>query len=214
MVNHIYYPVKVHLPGCKCKHYNDKTTNSKQVLVSPYIKSDFKKKYFIYDSMDEFNLDKGLFINNCLCTHSDGIYNGGVIIITDEFKKLNVSNNDELENLEFVKFDDIKYNIDNSNLINNFCKMFPTLSDWTTLIGNTISQSNVVNYTFPKGKISTYDSTSEECCYREFEEETNCQLSSDIISEEKQLQLRVEKKLKYIPLDIIIDNFLMKIIMI
>ena len=214
MVKHVYYPVKVHLPNCKCKHYNDKITRKGQVLVSPYIKADFKNRYYLYDSIEEFNMDKGMFINNCLCTHCDGIYNGGVIIITDEINKLDVSNNDELENLDFVKFKDIKYNNDNSNLINNFCKMFPTLSNWTTLIGNTINQSDIINYTFPKGKISTYDETSEECCYREFEEETNYQLPPDIISEEKQLQLRKQKNLKYIPLDIIIDNFLLKIIMI
>ena len=215
MVKQILYPVKVHGPGCTCGHYSDKTTNPNQILVSPYIQAYFKNRYFIYDTYQDYLLDKDMFVNNCLCTHTPGVYNGGVIIITDNINiNMPISSNDELENLQIVKLDEIKYNTDNSRLINNFCKMFPTLLSWHTLIGNTISDDSNINYTFPKGKVSICDNSAEDCCYREFAEETNYELLPDITNEYQQKLKRREKKLKHIPLDVIIDNFLMKIIVI
>lgn len=214
MVKQVTYPVKIHLPKCKCKHYNDKVTDNTQILVSPYIKEDFRNKYYIYNSMKDFELDKAMFIDNCMCTHSDGIYNGGVIIIAKDDTKLNTSDNNELEDLRFVKLSNIKDSPDNSKLINQFCKMIPSLLQWNTLIGNTISYNDDINYTFPKGKISLCDNTSEDCCYREFTEETNFTLEKNITDENYQLEKRRERHLRFIPLDIIIDNFLMKIIMI
>jgi hypothetical protein len=216
MVKHIKYPVKIHYPGCKCNHYNDKTTKNTQILVSPFIKADFKHKYFIYDSIMEFDKDKDRFINNCLCTHCDGIYNGGVVIITqdDNNNVLNIENSDELENVRFEKLDTVKDSPDNSHLINNFCKLFPSLLSYYSIIGNTIKNNDQINYTFPKGKISICDKIIDDCCYREFTEETKCDLQSDIINQDHQLLMRKNMNLKYIPLDIIIDNFLMKIIII
>ena len=198
MVKNIKYPVKIHYPGCKCNHYNDKTTNNTQILVSPYVKADFKHKYFIYDSIKEFNKDKDRFFNNCLCTHSTGIYNGGVVILSQQCTNdvIEIENSDELENVRYETLDSIKSSPDNSHLINNFCKLFPSLLEWYTIVGNTVKNNDTINYTFPKGKISICDNTVEDCCYREFEEETKCELSKDVIDDNHQLLQRQKYNLK------------------
>ena len=206
------YPVKIHLPGCKCKHYKDKIRDNNYILVSPYIKSDFKKKYFVYTCPSTFYLDKHLFIDNCLCTYCDGIYNGGVVIITKNRMSLKIDDTVELSNVRFEKLSDVAYKPDNSHLINNFHKHFPSLSNYYTIVGNT--NNDTENYTFPKGKISLCDKSVEECCYREFTEETGCHLKTSIVNKEYQDKMREHYKISYIPYDVIIDNFLLKIIVI
>jgi hypothetical protein len=215
MVKSIKYPVKIHYPGCTCNHYKDKTSNPNQMLVSPYMKADFRNKFYIYNCESDFVKDKELFIDNCICTHSNGIYNGGVVVITANVpSNFKITNSDELVNVRFELLEDVKNSPDNSHLINTFCKLFSTLLNFYSVIGNTISTKQIINYTFPKGKISICDKSSEDCCYREFTEETNYILDKTIINEQYQLKMRQKYKIKHIPFDVIIDNFLLKIIVI
>lgn len=216
MISNVQYPVKIHLPGCKCNHYRKKSRHKTQILVSPYKKEDFKKRYYIYDSIETFNLDKHNFVDNCVCTFSDGIYNGGVVILSNTpYTKLSFNDTNELINLHFIKLKEV-YNIeDSSGLINNFFKIFPSLYNMYILIGETIQYDETIptNYTLPKGKV-IMDETSEECCYREFTEETDCVISDKLKSDKYQLAIRKEKKLLSIPFDIIINRFLLKIIIV
>lgn len=211
--NIVNFPVKIHFPGCKCKYYNSKIKNGDEILISPYNKCYFKERYYRYKTFEDFVNDKRMFPNNCLCTYKDGIYNGGVVIITNTPNILPISNSDELYSVRFELFANIKHEQDNSHLINNFCKLFSCLDDYYTIIGNTIG-SEINNCTFPKGKISLEDANNEECCYREFAEETGCILPDCLISSETQMNKRKIYDLEFIPLDIVIDNFLLKIIII
>lgn len=213
MVKLIKYPVKIHFPGCKCKHYHDKIPDNNQILVSPYIKCHFNNKYFKYDSYESFLKDHSMFVDNCLCTYQDGIYNGGVVVVTKINDILAINNSTELSDVKFELFDIIKDKTDNSNLINNFCKLFPELSNFYTIVGKT-TKTEVENYTFPKGKISLCDQNIECCCYREFHEETGCILPQIVTNTTTQTRKREMYDLKYIPMDVIIDNFLLKIIVI
>lgn len=207
IITKVDYSVKIHLFGCKCKYYRSKIKDNKRILVSPYKKEDFNKLYFIYDSYKSLFDDLNIFSDHCLCTYHDGIYNGGVVIISENKDTLQIENSDELMGVSYKKFDDIKDKNDNSHLINHFCEYFPSLKNYYTVIGIT---NGTENFTFPKGKISITDNSIDECCYREFYEETKCVLTDEIIKNQR--NKRKEMNLEYIPLDVIIDNFLLKII--
>lgn len=215
MVNNniVNFPVKIHFPNCKCKYYNDKIKNHDEILVSAYNKCYFRQRYYRYKTSKDFAKDKHMFPDNCLCTYQDGIYNGGVIIVTKTPKILNISNSDELYSVRFDLFSNIKYEQDNSRLINNFCKSFPSLDNYYTIVGNTCG-NEINNCTFPKGKISLIDADVEACCYREFTEETNCILPQELKNKETQINKRELNGLQYLPLDFVIDNFVLKIILI
>lgn len=208
----VNFPVKIHFPGCKCKHYSDKIKFEGEILVSAYNKCNFKQRYYKYSSMDAFIKDSYMFPDNCLCTYHDNIYNGGVVIITKTPNILAIKNSDELNSVRYELFKNIKYEPDNSRLINNFCKLFTNFEDYYTIIGETVG--DVKNFTFPKGKISLCDKNVEECCYREFKEETNCILPEFLTKVETQNIKRSLYGLQYVPLDIIIDNFVLKIVII
>jgi hypothetical protein len=219
MATEISYPVKIHLPDCKCNHYRGKVRDRKKnILVSPHVKRDFNQKYYIYDSYEEFEKDIELFTNNCICTYSNGIYNGGIVLLSkNKTPNLNFSESKELINLQFAKLRDIQNIQDNSNLINKFCQLFPSFLSLYTLIGETIKfvdeENHNVNHTFPKGKISAGESVNE-CCHREFYEETNCNLDKKIISADYQINIRKSMNLDVLPLNIIINNFYLIIILI
>jgi len=218
MAKQICHPMKIHFPGCKCKHYRDKISNPNHILVSPYIKRNFNEKYYVYDSIISFNKDKHIFVNNCLCTHSDGVYNGGIVLLSlSQTNNIQFSESNELTNLQFTKLEHIQHVEDNSNLINEFCKLFPSFLYLYTLIGETITfyneEESKVNHTFPKGKISIGESVVE-CCYREFFEETNCTLDKNIINPEYQLNIRKSLNIDVLPLNIIINNFFLILIVI
>lgn len=211
--NIINIPMKIHFPNCKCKYYNNKIKNKDEILVSAYNKCHFQQRYYRYKTLEDFDRDKYMFPDNCLCTFQDGIYNGGVIIVTKTPEILNISNSNELYSVRFDLFSNIKHEQDNSHLINIFCKSFPSLDNYYTIVGNTCG--NIIsNCTFPKGKISLSDEDVDTCCYREFTEETNCILPQELIDKKTQVNKRQLNELQYLPLDFIIDNFVLKIILI
>lgn len=224
------YPVKIHFPGCQCRHYRNKITQKSQVLVSPYKKEHFTNQFFVYDSIKRLNEDIEKFSDNCVCTYNNGKYNGGVIVISttnlDNFCK---NKSDELRDIRFIKFDNLDNCKDNSNLINKFTSYYPSLKNFYTLIGITIGSGSeesktkcdnsnesesVENYTFPKGKLSFNDKSIEDCCFREFTEETG----KTFVANETELQFQINKRkqhnIAYLPHSIIINNFYLRIIVV
>jgi hypothetical protein len=216
----IDYSVKIHYPECNCKFYKKVTKNNTDFLVAPYKTEDFIKKYYLYNNENILKNDIIKFKDNCVCTRNKKhvFFNGGIIILS-KYKNNNIpiSDSNEMINYEFKKILDIKNIYDNSNLINNFYKFINNsinknedyLLDWYVLIGQV---KNNINYSFPKGKIK-YNESLDECCLREFYEETNYKIPYDIYNANYQLVKREEYKLN-IPLEIKVDNFILKIIII
>ena len=225
----IDYPVKIHFSNCKCSYYQKKSINNNNIIVAPYRLDEFKKRYFIYNSINDLEKDIDYFEDNCLCTSSsllmwpsgtligtynNNIYNGGVILISKYgLHNLEINDSKEMTNFTFLKIDTIFNLNDNSSLIQEFYKQiqnnFKELLDWYVLIGNT---RNTKLFSFPKGKIK-YGETIDMCCYREFEEETNYKIPDNIISSKNQLIKRENDNI-IIPLEILINNFILKIIII
>ena len=210
----IDYPVKIHFSNCKCSYYQKKSINNNNIIVAPYRLDEFKKRYFIYNSINELEKDIEYFQDNCLCTYNNNIYNGGVILISKYgLHNLEINDSHEMTNFTFLKIDTIFNLNDNSSLIQEFYKQiqnnFKELLDWYVLIGNT---RNTKLFSFPKGKIK-YGETIDMCCYREFEEETNYKIPDNIISSKNQLIKRENNNIM-IPLEIVINNFILKIIII
>jgi hypothetical protein len=209
----IDYPVKIHYPGCQCKHYKNKVNHKSYFLISPYKKEDFSKRFFIYDSIDKLQEDINQFPDNCVCTYNSGKYNGGIVIVSktciDNFCD---ENSPELRDIGFKKFETIESCEDNSHLINKFVSFYPCLKQYYTLVGITQNSGKSDNYTFPKGKLSFEDTSIENCCFREFTEETG----KTFINHETELQFQNEKRklydLQFVPHSIIINNFFLRII--
>jgi len=211
---YINYPVKIHYPGCQCRHYRNIIQDKTYILVSPYKYEDFEKLYFIYDDMNKLKNDIIKFPDNCVCTYNKGKYNGGVIVLSDKIIKDFCDNDSsELKDVKFVKFKDVANCQDNSHLINKFIEFFPSLLNFYTLIGVTKYEDDI-NHTFPKGKLSFQDKTIEDCCFREFTEETGKKFSIDELNHDIQIKNREMIGLNYIPHRIIINNFLMRIIVV
>ena len=210
----IDYPVKIHFSNCKCPYYKKKSINNNNIIVAPYRFDEFKKRYYIYNSINDLEKDIDYFEDNCLCTHNNNIYNGGVILISKYgLHNLEINDSKEMTNFKFIKIDTIFNLNDNSSLIQEFYKQinehFKELLDWYVLIGNT---RNTKYFSFPKGKIK-YGETIDMCCYREFEEETNYKIPDNIISSKNQLIKRENNNI-IVPLEILINNFILKIIII
>jgi hypothetical protein len=112
------------------------------------------------------------------------------------------------------KFESIQTCDDNSHLINKFISFYPSLKQYYTLIGITQGSGKVDNYTFPKGKLSFDDKTLEDCCFREFTEETG----KTFLNNETELQIQIEKRnthnIRFVPHSIIINNFYLRIIIV
>jgi hypothetical protein len=212
----IPYSVKIHLADCQCSYYKKKSMNPQEIIVAPYKMEEYKKRYYIYTSEDHLQKDIDLFEDQCLCTYNKKTtLNGGVVLLS----KFGISNlkfidSNEMVDLCFYKISQTKNFSDNSKLIQEFYNYILyseyNLLDWYILIGKTIGSSN---FSFPKGKIK-YGETSEECAYREFEEETGVKLDYSLISAKKQLSLREVYDFEDLPLEIILGNFLLKIIII
>ena len=120
----------------------------------------------------------------------------------------------------FYKIINTKTFFDNSKLIQGFYDFaidtIPDFLGWFVLIGKTFGSMNMqtsVNFSFPTGKIK-YGETSQEFAYREFEEETGVELDENLISAKNQLSQRELYGLDKLPLEIIVSNFLLKIIII
>ena len=209
----VKHTMKIHYPRCQCRHSRNNTKYG-QVLVSPCRKEDYNKKTYLFESIIELNKYIHLFPDNCVCTYSNGKYNGGVILISEN-NRVNYCNNEshELEKIMFKRFSEIKNLRDNSNLINKFCSYFPDLSNYYTLIGTTkkYEESDSINYTFPKGKLTFKDRNTLSCCLREFREETGKILHESEINSKIQNKRREKLMLQHIPMEIIINNFCMKI---
>ena len=214
--NVIPYSVKIHLAECQCSYYKKKSMNSQEIIVAPYKMQEYKKRYYIYTSEAYLQKDIDLFDDQCLCTYNKRkTLNGGVILLS----KFGISNlkfidSNEMVNLCFYKINQTKLFSDNSKLIQEFYNYIlyshDSFCDWYVLIGKTIGSSNL---SFPKGKIK-YGETSEECAYREFEEESGVKLDNNLTSAKKQLAQREVYELEDLPLEIILNNFLLKIIII
>lgn len=224
----VTYPVKIHFNGCSCKFYKNKVKRENEILVAPYRKEDIKKRYYCYETIEQLLRDKKLYPDNCLCTHSTGVYNGGIVLLSEScLEKYCLTESDELVEIEFKKLVDIKNLPDNSNLINVFCTLFPSIDNYYVLIGKT-RDAKEKNYTFPKGKINIDDSIdkrnktivlrgsnpAEECCFREFEEEIGMSIKNSSSECVNQIQIRKDMNLNFLPHRVIINNFLLKIIII
>ena len=211
----IDYPVKIHYPGCQCRHYKNKINHKSYFLVSPYKKEDFQKKFYVYDSLSKLKEDIDKYPDNCVCTYNNGKFNGGVIVISEKpIDNFCDKDSQELRDVNFVKFESIQTCDDNSHLINRFISFYPSLKQYYTLIGITQGSGKVDNYTFPKGKLSFDDKTLEDCCFREFTEETG----KTFLNNETELQIQIEKRnthnIRFVPHSIIINNFYLRIIIV
>jgi hypothetical protein len=210
----IKYPVKIHFANCNCSYYKKNSLNKKEIIVAPYRSKEYKKRYFIYNSISDLQKDIMFFEDNCLCTYNNNIYNGGIILLSKYgISNFIISETLEMTNFEFMKISTINSLKDNSSLIQEFFKKindnYKEILDWYVLIGKT---RNTENFSFPKGKIK-FGETVEMCCYREFEEETNCKLPKMICNSKNQIINRENFNI-FIPLEILINNFILKLIII
>lgn len=210
----IKYPVKIHFANCNCTYYKKKSLNKKDIIVAPYRSQEYKKKFFIYNSIKDLQKDIKYFQDNCLCTYNQDIYNGGIILLSKYgICNLTINETYEMTNFEFLKISTIKNLKDNSLLIQEFFKEinknFSQILDWYVLIGKT---RNTDNFSFPKGKIK-FGETIEMCYLREFEEETNIKLPEIISNSNNQIISR-EKFDILVPLELVINNFILKLIII
>ena len=210
----IDYPVKIHFSNCNCSYYKKKSINNNNIIVAPYRFDEFKKRYYIYNSIKDLEKDIDYFEDNCLCTYNNNIYNGGVILLSKYgLYDLEINDSKEMTNFTFVKIDTIFNLNDNSYLIQEFYKQinehFKEFLDWYVLIGNT---RNTKLFSFPKGKIK-YGETIDMCCYREFEEETNYRIPDNILSSKNQV-IKRENNNVILPLELLINNFILKLIII
>jgi hypothetical protein len=211
----VQYPVKIHLAGCECSYYIKKSTNNNEIIVAPYKIEEYKKRYYIYENEALLKKDINIFKDQCLCTHNKCLcLNGGVILLSKfGICDMKFKDTDEMINFKFHKIRSINCFPDNSKLIDCFynliCKTYSEYLDWMVLIGKTIGTSN---FSFPKGKIK-YGETSDECAYREFEEETGVELKISLTEGKYQIAQR-EKFNINLPLEVKFNNFLLKIIII
>jgi len=213
--NYVKYPVKIHLAGCECPYYKKKSTNNNEIIVAPYKVEEYKKRYYIYENESLLKKDIELFEDHCLCTHNKSLcLNGGVVLLSKfGISDIKFIDTKEMVNFKFHKIKSINSFEDNSKLImcfyNWISETAPELLDWMVLIGKT---NGTCNFSFPKGKIK-YGETTEECAYREFEEETGVKLPPILIVGKYQIVQR-EKFNINLPLEIKFNNFLIKIIII
>lgn len=213
--NVIKYPVKIHLAGCECPYYKKKSSNNNEIIVAPYKIEEYKKRYYIYENEILLKKDIEMFEDQCLCTHNKCLaLNGGVVLLSKfGICDMKFIDTNEMINFKFHKIRSVHGIEDNSKLIDNFYNWInekaPELLDWMVLIGKTIGTSN---FSFPKGKIK-YGESSEECAYREFEEETGVNLHQSLTLGKNQIAQR-EKINIDLPLEIKFNNFLLKIIII
>jgi hypothetical protein len=214
-INLIQYPVKIHLAGCECPYYKKKSTNNNEIIVAPYKIEEYKKRYYIYENEIFLKKDIELFEDQCLCTYNKCLcLNGGVVLLSKfGISDMKFKDTDEMINFKFHKISSINGFTDNSKLIDCFYNWInetvPELLDFMVLIGKTFGTTN---FSFPKGKIK-YGETSEECAYREFEEETGVELKPILTQGKFQIAQR-EKININLPLEIKFNNFLLKIIII
>jgi hypothetical protein len=212
----ISYSVKIHLAGCECPYYKKKAMNQHEIIVAPYKMEEYKKRYYIYTCETALKKDIDLFEDQCLCTYNKSKpLNGGVVLLSKfGISELKFIDSNEMVNFCFYKIIQIKTLCDNSKLIQEFYNYMtetkPDYLNWCVLVGKTIGTTN---FSFPKGKIK-YGETSEECAYREFEEETGVTLDQYLIAPKSQLYQRELYGLEELPLEIIVNNFLLKIIII
>jgi len=211
----IQYPVKIHLSGCDCAYYRKKSVNNNEIIVAPYRIEEYKKRYYIYENEVLLKKDIELFEDQCLCTHNKSLcLNGGVVLLSKfGICDMKFKDTDEMINFKFHKIKLINSFLDNSKLINCFYNWIseysPEILDWMVLIGKT---AGTTNFSFPKGKVK-YGESSEECAYREFEEETSVELKPSLTQGKFQIAKR-EKMNINLPLEIKFNNFLLKIIII
>jgi hypothetical protein len=210
----INYPVKIHLPDCNCSYYKKKSKNRSEIIVAPYRTEEYKKRYFIYNTIKDLEKDIQYFEDNCVCTYNPNIFNGGVILLSKYgISDFPINETNEMTNFSFLKISNIFNLKDNSALIQEFYKkiynQYAELFDWYVLIGQT---RNTNYFSFPKGKIK-FGETINMCCYREFEEETNYKIPESIISSKNQIIKRENFNI-VLPLEIIINNFILKLIII
>ncbi len=211
----IQYPVKIHLAGCECSYYKKKSTKNTEIIVAPYKIEEYKKRYYIYENEDCLRKDIELFADQCLCTHNKCLcLNGGVVLLSKfGISDLKFVDTDEMVNFRFYKIRSTLGFSDNSKLIDNFYNWVsensPEILDWMVLVGKTVG---TYNYSFPKGKIK-YGETSEECAYREFEEETGVEIPPSLTQGKFQIAQREKLNIE-LPLEIKFNNFLIKIIII
>lgn len=211
----VTYPVKIHLAGCTCPYYQKKSTSNKEIIVAPYKMEEYKKRYYIYESETQLKKDINIFEDQCLCTYNKTLSLNGGIALLSKFGNCDMKfiDSEEMINFNFYKIVTTKNLSDNSKLINEMYNYIASISsdylEWRILIGKTI---DTTNFSIPKGKIK-YGETSEECAYREFREETGIGLDDELISPRKQM---IQRELYDInlPLEIVINNFLIKIIII
>ena len=211
----IPYAVKIHLSGCECSYYKKKAMGQ-EIIVAPYKMEEYKKRYYIYTSETDLQKDIDLFEDQCLCTYNKKkTLNGGVVLMSKfGISDLKFIDSNEMVDFCFCKISEIKPLSDNSKLIQGFYSYmydaYPDFLGWYILIGKTIGTSN---FSLPKGKIK-YGETPTQCAYREFEEETGVRLDDSIISAKSQLSQRELYCLEKLPLEIVVSNFLLKIIII
>ena len=209
------YSVKIHLAGCTCSYYKKKSFNNCEIIVAPYKIEEYKKRYYIYSSELDLKKDIYLFEDQCLCTYNKlKTYNGGIVLLSKfGICDLKFIDSNEMVDFYFYKISLTKLFPDNSKLIQEFYNYIVdtnfNILDWYILIGKNIGAKN---FSLPKGKIK-YGEISEECAYREFAEETGVQLDKNLVSLKNQLVQREIYTIN-LPLEIIANNFLLKIIII
>jgi hypothetical protein len=215
----INYAVKIHGKNCGCKYYKNKVYHRDMILVAPYKKNDYGNHYFIYETETDLQNDIDLFKDNCLCTYSDNILNGGIIIINETMEQFTEFNDTtEMVELQYRKLSDIYTICDKSNLINLFCEEMKG-QDFFVLIGKNNSIDSAlrdVHYSFPKGKIK-YGENVDDCAVREFEEETGVEIPEEYLSNAYQKEKRMIFDLSHrfqMPYEIRLNNFLLRIIIV